>query len=104
MNVLETRIDRNGADYAANEAVNRKLSIDLRELIAKVRVGGPEAARAQHVARDKLLVRDRVDRLLDPGSPFLEIAPLAGHELYEDWIPSGGLVAGIGRVAGRECV
>ena len=104
MNVIETRIDRHGPEFAANEAVNRRLATDLRELVAKVREGGPPAARAQHVGRDKLLVRDRVDRLLDPGSPFLELAPLAGHDLYDDWIPAGGLVAGIGRVAGRECV
>ena len=104
MNVLETRIDRNGAEYSANEAVNRTLAAELRELAARVREGGPAAARTQHESRDKLLVRDRIDRLLDPGSPFLEIGQLAGHNLYDDWIPSGGLVAGIGRVAGLECV
>ncbi|HWJ07291.1 MAG TPA: carboxyl transferase domain-containing protein [Steroidobacteraceae bacterium] len=104
MNVIETRVDRNGAEFQANTEVNRRLAAELRELTAKVREGGPAAARKQHTDRDKLLVRDRVDRLLDPGSPFLELAPLAGHELYGDWIPAGGLVAGIGRIAGRECV
>jgi 3-methylcrotonyl-CoA carboxylase beta subunit len=104
LSVLETRIDRGGAEFAQNDTTNRRLASELRELVARVREGGSPAARRQHTERDKLLVRDRVDRLLDPGSPFLEIAALAGHELYEDWIPSGGLVAGIGRVAGRECV
>ena len=104
MSVLQTRIDRHGADFAANEAVNRALAADLRELAAKVRAGGSAAARAQHESRDKLLVRDRIDRLLDPGTPFLEIGQLAGHNLYDDWIPSGGVVAGIGRVSGLECV
>ena len=104
MSVLETRIDRGGAEFAENDATNRRLARELRDLVARVREGGPAAAREHHTARDKLLVRDRVDRLLDPGSPFLEIAPLAGHELYEDWIPSAGLVTGIGRIAGRECV
>ncbi|MGI9247324.1 MAG: carboxyl transferase domain-containing protein, partial [Steroidobacteraceae bacterium] len=104
MSVIDSRIDRGTAEFAANEAVNRRLADELRDLLARVREGGSPAARTQHTSRDKLLVRDRVDRLLDPGSPFLEIAPLAGHELYDDWIPSGGIVAGIGRVAGRECV
>jgi 3-methylcrotonyl-CoA carboxylase beta subunit len=104
VNALESRIGPGGAEFVANDSVNRQLARELRELVAKVREGGPAAARAQHTARDKLLVRDRVDRLLDPGSPFLEIAPLAGHELYGDWIPSAGLVTGIGRISGRECV
>ena len=104
MSVLQTRIDRQGTEFTANDAVNRGLAAELRELAAKVRTGGPVAARAQHESRDKLLVRDRIDRLLDPGTPFLEIGQLAGHELYEDWIPSGGIVAGIGRVSGLECV
>ncbi|MBK6452700.1 MAG: methylcrotonoyl-CoA carboxylase [Proteobacteria bacterium] len=104
MSVLQTRIDRHGAEFTANEAVNRGLAAELRELAAKVRAGGSAAARAQHESRDKLLVRDRIDRLLDPGTPFLEIGQLAGHNLYDDWIPSGGVVAGIGRVSGLECV
>ena len=104
MSVLESRIDRTGAEFAANAEINRRLAGQLRDLLAQVREGGPAAARAQHVGRGKLLVRDRVDRLLDPGSPFLEIAPLAGHGLYDDDLPGGGLVAGVGRVAGRECV
>src|SRR5689334_3252964 len=104
MNVLQTKIDRNGADFAANAEVNRRLASELHDLAAKVREGGPVEARKQHQSRDKLLVRDRIDRLLDPGSPFLEIGQLAGHALYDDWIPSGGLVTGIGRIAGRECV
>jgi 3-methylcrotonyl-CoA carboxylase beta subunit len=104
MNVLQTRIDRNGAEFAANQSVNRALAAELQLLVARVREGGPAAARAQHESRDKLLVRDRIDRLLDPGTPFLEIGQLAGHDLYQDWIPSAGIVTGIGRVAGLECV
>src|SRR6201995_5130125 len=82
----------------------RALTGELRRRLAQVRLGGDEKARTRHVARGKLLVRDRVDRLLDPGSPFLELAPLAGWELYEDPVPSGGLVAGIGRIEGRDCM
>ena len=85
-------------------ATMRDLVAELREHLARVRLGGGEAARRRHVARGKLLVRDRVDRLLDPGSPFLELSPLAAHGMYDDAVPSAGIVTGIGRVAGRECV
>src|SRR3954449_10713592 len=77
---------------------------DLRERLAVVRRGGSEAARTRHLGRGKLLARDRVDRLLDPGSPFLELSPLAATGMYDDAVPSAGVVTGIGRVGGRECV
>ncbi|MHB1068061.1 MAG: carboxyl transferase domain-containing protein, partial [Candidatus Nanopelagicales bacterium] len=82
----------------------RQLVAQLHDLVAAARTGGTTAARERHVARGKLLVRDRVDRLLDPGSPFLELSPLAAHGVYDDDVPSAGVVAGIGRVQGRECV
>jgi 3-methylcrotonyl-CoA carboxylase beta subunit len=82
----------------------KELADELRERLALVRLGGDEASRARHVKRGKLLVRERVDRLLDPGSPFLELAPLAGWDLYDDVVPSGGLVTGIGRVSGTDCM
>src|ERR687890_1783185 len=82
----------------------RELVADLRERLAVVRRGGSEAAREKHTSRGKLLVRDRVDRLLDPGSPFLELSPLAAHDMYGGDIASAGIVTGIGRVDGRECV
>lgn len=77
---------------------------ELRERLAVARRGGSEAARQKHTDRGKLLVRDRVDRLLDPGSPFLELSPLAAHEMYGGGVPSAGVVTGIGRVNGREVV
>ena len=104
MSVIESRINTASAEFAANEQVNRGLATELRDLVGRVSVGGSAAARGQHESRDKMFVRDRVDRLLDPGSPFLEIGQLAGHALYEDGIPSAGLVAGIGRVSGLECM
>lgn len=82
----------------------RELSAQLRERIAEVRKGGDEKARARHTERGKLLVRDRIDLLLDPGSAFLELSPLAGLDLYEDSVPAGGIVCGIGRVEATECV
>ncbi len=95
MSVIESRIQRHAPEFAANEAVNRALAADLRSLLGKVREGGSAAARAQHESRGKMFVRDRIDRLLDPGSPFLEIGQLAGHGPYYDWIPAGGIVCGV---------
>ncbi len=82
----------------------RTQTAQLHARLATVRRGGSEAARARHVARGKLLARDRVDRLLDPGSPFLELSPLAATGMYDDAVPAAGVVTGIGRVAGREVV
>jgi 3-methylcrotonyl-CoA carboxylase beta subunit len=100
MSVIESTIDRGAADFASNAKVNRALAEQLRALVARVEQGGSAAARTQHEGRGKMFVRDRVDRLLDPGAPFLEIGQLAGHDLYDDWLPAGGVVAGIGRVGG----
>src|ERR1700749_2374501 len=77
---------------------------DLRDPLAQVRMGGGERARERHTARGKLLPRDRVDRLLDKGAPFLELSPLAAHGMYDGDAPGAGIVTGVGRVAGRECV
>src|SRR6478752_2664823 len=84
----------------------KELVDDLRERLAVARRGGSESARTKHTDRGKLLVRDRVDRLLDPGSPFLELSPLAATGMYggENAVPSAGVVTGIGRVSGREVV
>ncbi|MBP8535131.1 carboxyl transferase domain-containing protein [Streptomyces sp. MK37H] len=100
---------RSGADpgsdaWKANEAGHRELAARLREKLAVARLGGGEKARARHTARGKLLPRDRVDTLLDPGSPFLELAPLAAEGMYEGQAPAAGVIAGIGRVSGREVV
>jgi 3-methylcrotonyl-CoA carboxylase beta subunit len=81
-----------------------ELAAELRERLAVVRRGGDEKARARHVDRGKLLVRDRIDRLLDPGSPFLELSPLAAWDLYDDDVPAGGIVTGVGRIEGRHCM
>jgi 3-methylcrotonyl-CoA carboxylase beta subunit len=88
----------------SNHSVNAALAGELREKLAAARLGGPARARMRHVARGKLLPRDRVDALLDPGSPFLELSPLAADGLYGGDAPSAGIITGIGRVSGRECV
>jgi 3-methylcrotonyl-CoA carboxylase beta subunit len=85
-----------------NARINRALAEELRARVAAAALGGPEGVRARHTARGKLLPRERVERLLDPGSPFLEIGQLAAFGLYEDQAPGAGVIAGIGRVSGRE--
>ena len=80
----------------------RELVEELRTRLATARQGGSEASRERHAGRGKLLPRDRVDHLLDSGSPFLEIAPLAAYEMYGGEVPSAGIVTGIGRVSGRD--
>ncbi len=89
------------ADFAA---AHRENVAQLRERLGRIAIGGGEVARERHLSRGKLLPRDRVDGLLDPGSPFLEIAPLAAFGMYEDKAPAAGVVAGIGRIHGRECM
>ena len=81
-----------------------ELAAELRERLALVRQGGDERSRLRHLERGKLLVRERVDRLLDPGASFLELSPLAAWELYGEPVPAAGLVTGIGRVSGRCCM
>ncbi|MGX2997078.1 carboxyl transferase domain-containing protein [Streptomyces sp. JNUCC 64] len=102
--VLTTAADPAAAAFRANEAAHLALGGELRTRLARARLGGGERARARHTARGKLLPRDRVDGLLDPGSPFLELAPLAAEGLYDGDAPAAGVIAGIGRVSGRECV
>ncbi|MFI1863601.1 carboxyl transferase domain-containing protein [Streptomyces jumonjinensis] len=102
--VLTSTADPSSAAWQANEAAHRELADALRDKLARAALGGGEKARARHTARGKLLPRDRVDTLLDPGSPFLELAPLAAHGMYEDQAPAAGVIAGIGRISGREAV
>src|SRR4051812_16151355 len=90
--------------YARNATSHAELVEDLRKRLSAARLGGPEKARTRHVERGKLLPRDRVDTLIDPGSPFLELSPLAANGLYDDDAPSAGIVTGIGRIEGTTCV
>ena len=104
MPILESKLNTRSADFDANAAAMQSLIADLRIKMAQAALGGGEAARAKHVARGKLLPRERVQRLLDQGSPFLEVAPLAGYDMYDGDAPCGGVIAGIGRVSGIECM
>jgi 3-methylcrotonyl-CoA carboxylase beta subunit len=102
METLASRIDSSSAAFAGNDAGQRALVDDLRERLAAAALGGPEQSRQRHLGRGKLLPRERIDQLLDEGSPFLEIAPLAAHGMYNDDSPGAGLIAGIGLVHGRH--
>jgi 3-methylcrotonyl-CoA carboxylase beta subunit len=100
--VLDTRVAPDSDAFKANEAHNRALAERLRADVAVAAQGGGERARERHTARGKLLPRDRVERLLDPDSPFLEIGQLAAHDMYDSEVPGAGVIAGIGRVSGRQ--
>ncbi len=109
MSVLETKLNARSADFQANAAALLEQVQDLAVQVAKVAAGGGDVARAKHVARGKLPPRERVQMLLDPGTPFLELAPLAALAMYpdrdgSDSAPCAGLIAGIGRVSGVDCL
>ena len=104
MPVIRSQLNPRAEEFRANAARMRALVEDLRDKVAKVALGGDEAARAKHTARDKLLPRERVRTLLDPGSPFLEIGQLAAWGMYGGEVPSASIITGVGLVSGRECV
>jgi 3-methylcrotonyl-CoA carboxylase beta subunit len=104
MPILDTSIDPRTDDYRANADAMRALVADLRAIADRIRIGGGASARQRHLSRGKLLPRDRIRALIDPLSPFLEIGQLAGHGMYGDEVPSAGIITGVGRVSGRECM
>jgi 3-methylcrotonyl-CoA carboxylase beta subunit len=104
MSALDTTIDTNSPEFRRNAEAMRGLVADLRSKVATVELGGGERARTKHTERGKLLVRERIRQLLDVGAPFLELSQLAAHGMYGGDVASAGLVTGIGRVSGRECM
>jgi 3-methylcrotonyl-CoA carboxylase beta subunit len=102
MPAINTQIDRNTPEFEANTLHMRSLVADLNEQLNQTARGGGEQAREKHLGRGKMLPRERIDVLLDPGSAFLELSPLAAHDLYDGKAPCAGLITGIGRVSGRE--
>ena len=99
---IDSKIATESDEFRARAAHNRALAERLRADVAEAAKGGPEKHRERHVSRGKLLPRDRVERLLDPGSPFLEIGQLAACDMYDGEVPGAGIIAGIGRVSGRQ--
>src|SRR5438477_472290 len=104
MPVIESRLDTRDAAFVRNREALAALVADLRTKVAAIEQGGGDAARTRHAGRGKLLPRERVRALLDPGSPFLEFSQLAAYGMYDDNIAAAGIITGIGRVSGRECV
>lgn len=101
---IESKINTRSQAFAENARSMQAQIDDLKQKLAQTAQGGSQAARAKHVARGKLLPRDRVDHLIDPGSPFLEFSPLAAHEMYNGEAPGAGIITGIGQVSGTQCV
>lgn len=104
MQTITSHLNPNDPQFKANADHNRALADELRQRLNEVRQGGGEKYQERHREQGKLFVRDRIDRLLDPGAPFMEIAPLAAYELYKEDAPGAGVVTGIGRISGRECL
>src|SRR6266705_205896 len=103
MGALRSKVDPRSEEFQANARALGALVADLRAKVERAAQGGDEAAQAKHLARGKLLPRERLRLLLDPGSPFLELSQLAALGIYGDEAPGAGLVTGIGRVSGQEC-
>lgn len=104
MQPLASHIDIKSSDFLLNSEFNHALANELKKKIEKVRLGGGDDAVKKHKARQKLLPRERIEKILDPGSPFLELSTLAAHEVYDEDVPSAGMVTGIGLVHGVECL
>src|SRR5690625_2671041 len=104
MAVIKSQINTQSMPFKENAQVMEELIDDLHKKIAQNALGGSPQARQRHLDRDKLLPRERVERLLDPGTPFLELSPLAAYDLYDNEAPGAGIITGIGRVAGTECM
>ena len=102
--IITSKLSPNAAEFQQNSAAMQEVVDDLYQHLRKVAQGGSERARAKHLARGKLLPRERVERLLDVGTPFLEVAPMAAHDMYGEDIPAAGVLAGIGRINGIECM
>lgn len=102
--VIESRVDPHSETFRRNTEVNSGLAAELKDKLRHVALGGPESARTRHVARGKLLPRDRIERLVDTGSAFLELSPLAAEDMYEGQCPAAGILTGIGLVERRRCV
>ncbi|GAB5095237.1 carboxyl transferase domain-containing protein [Caballeronia sp. HLA56] len=104
MAIIESKLNPRSEDFRTNAAALEALVADLKAKVAKLAEGGGQAARDRHVSRNKLLPRDRIAQLLDPGTPFLELSQLAAYGMYNDDAPGAGIITGIGRIAGQECV
>jgi 3-methylcrotonyl-CoA carboxylase beta subunit len=104
MPTIISKINSKSQEFSDNAEHMQQQVIDLRSKIAEIKLGGGEKANQRHTARGKLLPRDRINHLIDPGSPFLELSQLAALNVYSDYVPAAGVIAGIGLVSGIECM
>jgi len=104
MPAIESKLDPRSAEFQSNAQRMAELVSDLRGKVEQISRGGDDSAREKHLARGKLLPRERVRQLLDVGSPFLELSQLAAWNMYDTAVPAAGIITGIGRISGRECV
>ena len=102
MSIIHSHIDTRSDEFKTNAAAYDRQADELRAALADVKEGGKAEARHKHEARGKLFVRERIERLLDPDTAFLELSPLAAYEVYDDDVPAAGIVTGVGRVEGQE--
>ncbi|MGA9573794.1 MAG: carboxyl transferase domain-containing protein, partial [Lysobacterales bacterium] len=104
MAIIQSQIDRENQEFSANDAHMRELVADLQKNLELVELGGGEKARNKHTQRGKMLPRERVNQLIDPGTPFLELSPMAAFGMYDGKAPAAGIITGVGRVSGQEVV
>ena len=104
MPIIKSKVNTSNQDFKSNQIAMRQLVADLKEKVSHIEQGGSESARKRHTSQGKLLPRQRLAELLDPGTPFLELSQLAAYQVYEDEVPGAGLITGIGRVANQECM
>lgn len=104
MTVLQSQLHKQDKTFQQNAKSMRAICLDLKKRLAKIQAGGDEKTKERYLAQGKMLPRDRIEMLLDPGSDFLELSPLAAYQLYEDYLPAGGIITGIGRIMGVQCM
>ena len=104
MTILQSKVNPRSEEFQANQASMAKAVADLRDKVTTIQQGGGPSYQERHIARGKLLPRERINRLLDDGSPFLEVGQFAAYNVYDEEVPAAGVVAGVGRVSGTECM
>lgn len=104
MTTLQSKINPRSEEFLANQEAMAQAVADLRDKVTTIQQGGGPSYQERHIARGKLLPRERINRLLDDGSPFLEIGQFAAYNVYGEEVPAAGLIAGVGRVSGTECM
>jgi 3-methylcrotonyl-CoA carboxylase beta subunit len=104
MSTIQSKLNVRSEEFASNSGYMQSLVDDLRQRIEEIRQGGGQKYQQRHAERGKMLARDRINALIDPGSPFLELSQLAAYQVYADSVPAAGIISGIGRVSGQECI